>query len=295
MHRYFEYQEKETYSSKFIKILIKFLNKKKAFEEAIKHYQKNQTIKKDLFESPKPIFNKYDILEFNGRNTYIFNKEKEQDTIILYFHGGAFLRNFYIFHWLFIKKLYSYSPYPIYAADYPLIPKHNYKEILSFSKELYLNLSKKYKIILIGDSAGGNLCLSVLQKLPKENLPKKILLLSPWLDVSMVNPLIDEYEKYDYILNKNGLKLAGDLYSNNHPQLPEVSPIYFRYDTLPETHLFIGTHDILYPDCELFYKNNINFMIYFYKFPKMVHDWMILDLIPFKEAKKVHEIIKTLL
>jgi len=111
MHRYFEYQEKETYSSKFIKILIKLLNKKKAFEEAIKHYQKNQTIKKDLFESPKPIFNKYDILEFNGRNTYIFNKEKEQDTIILYFHGGAFLRNFYIFHWLFIKKtIFLFSP-----------------------------------------------------------------------------------------------------------------------------------------------------------------------------------------
>jgi len=48
MHRYFEYQEKETYSSKFIKILIKLLNKKKSIKRSHQTLPKKSNDKKRL-------------------------------------------------------------------------------------------------------------------------------------------------------------------------------------------------------------------------------------------------------
>lgn len=305
MHNLFEFIDNESYYSKFIKLLLKILNKKNSFNKTIEYYYKNNQIPKDIFESPTPspiFFNDKDYItmEFKKKKLYIFNQKNHRNkTIILYFHGGAFIRNFYLFHWSFIKSLMSYASYPIYAVDYPLIPFYNYEKILNFCKELYLWLIQKYKIILIGDSAGGNLCLSVIQKIESNLFPKKIILLSPWLDVSMTNPQIIEYEDYDFILNQEGLKKAGSIYSNFNPKLPEVSPIYYDYNFLPETHLFIGTHDILYPDCELFYKKYKKNNIYFYKYHKMVHDWMILNLFPFKgifkEADSVHNFLKELI
>ncbi|GIX40666.1 MAG: hypothetical protein KatS3mg129_0399 [Leptospiraceae bacterium] len=300
----YEYKEKESLYSKFIKLLLKILNKKDAFEKTIHYYYKTNQIQKDIFQFPQPpyfLFRKnYQKIQFKKRNIYIFNPDKDikQTKIILYFHGGAFLRNFYLFHWHFIRKILQYSPYSIYAVDYPLIPENNYKNILYFCFDLYLFLRKKHNIILMGDSAGGNLCLAILQKIQKHQNPDKMILLSPWLNLTMNHSLIPDIEKYDLILNRMGLKLAGEIYSNNSSDLPEVSPIYYNYTNLPETHIFTGTHDILYPDIEDFYKKNKN--IYLYVFPKMVHDWMILDLFDsslfsFKEAKKVDSILKNIL
>ncbi|MCS7205699.1 MAG: alpha/beta hydrolase [Leptospiraceae bacterium] len=292
---YYIHPNSPSYLSKLLELLLKIQRKKFAFEKAMNSYQKSKKISKEIYEFPKPpkfMFSKktYQVQSFQNRNVFVFNPQKEEkiSILILVLHGGAFLRSFYLFHWLMIKKLQKISSAIIYAPDYPTVPHYKYKEIIAFCKNFYDYLKTNEKdIIIIGDSAGGNLALVLLQKLSKDEMPKKVILFSPWVDLSMENPKIENIESKDFILTRNGLMMAGKLYSENNPKNPEVSPLYHPYDFLPEIHLFMGTHDILFPDAKEFFFKNPHPSFYFYEYPYMQHDWMILDLIPFDEAKDV--------
>ena len=93
----------------------------------------------------------------------------------------------------------------IYVPDYPLAPDSNWKDTYTFMDELYCKVQERYadkKIVFMGDSAGGGLALGFAQKLRDngKKLPNHIVLFSPWLDLSMGNHEIKEYEKKDVFL-----------------------------------------------------------------------------------------------
>ena len=69
----------------------------------------------------------------------------------------------------------------------------------------------------MGDSAGGGLSLALLEKISQEDIkmPKKTILISPWLDVRMDNPKIEQVKEQDKKLNKEALKIAGLAYAES--------------------------------------------------------------------------------
>lgn len=146
----------------------------------------------------------------------------------------------------------------IYYPIYPLAPNHTYKDAYLLILNLYKKLLKENKeIILMGDSAGGGLALGFTLYLQKLNvkLPNKMVLLSPWVDITLSNPSIEEFEKNDPMLSCYGLveyaKLwAGDLDLKDY----KLSPINGDLSNLPDTLIFTGTNEILYPDLILFDK-----------------------------------------
>ena len=73
----------------------------------------------------------------------------------------------------------------------------------------------KERLILMGDSAGGGMALGLLEKMGEigEKMPYKTILLSPWLDVTMTNPEVEEKEKVDPVLLKEALIVAGKKYA----------------------------------------------------------------------------------
>ncbi|MBP5651511.1 MAG: alpha/beta hydrolase, partial [Clostridia bacterium] len=85
-------------------------------------------------------------------------------------------------------------------------------------------------------------------------IPKKIIMLSPWLDITLTNESIPKYECADPMLTKKDLQdcggfWAGDTLTND----PKVSPIYS--DIIPNTsmYIFAGTREIFCPDCIDYY------------------------------------------
>ena len=66
------------------------------------------------------------------------------------------------------------------------------------------------EIILLGDSTGGTLITALIQRLieKKNQLPHKIILVSPVMDATMSNPQIDEIDAIDLMLSKNGVLSA---------------------------------------------------------------------------------------
>lgn len=89
-------------------------------------------------------------------------------------------------------KLFSNRRLLVFAIDYPLSPEHKYPTQINFAVSCYkwlVNDMGCSNIIFGGDSAGGNLTIAAYSELLKDPsiriMPRKLVLISPWLDVSM--------------------------------------------------------------------------------------------------------------
>ena len=242
--------------------------------------------------------------EQNARKVWTISPiDSKSDLIILYFHGGAYMGNILTEHWRLIEKLISKTSAAIVVPDYPLTPEASYKETYDFIEGLFTRLIAEYpdkRIVFMGDSAGGGLALGFTQQLRDENKkqPDQIILFSPWLDVTMCNPVSERLDKEDNLLSIAGLKSAGKKYAANLDLKDfRVSPVYGDLTGLCRISLFTGTRDILNADAQKFKhlmkEQNISFN--YFEYPGLFHDWVVITSL--KESidviNKVDELVKS--
>jgi len=217
----------------------------------------------------------------------------KSDLIILYFHGGAYMSNLSKEHWNLIEKLIRKTGATIIVPDFPLTPEASCKETFDFIDGVFTRLITDYtdkRIVFMGDSAGGGLALGFTQQLRDENKkqPDQIIIFSPWLDVTMSNPILERLDKEDNLLSIAGLKSAGQRYAANLDLKDfRVSPIYGDLTGICRISVFTGTRDILNADAQklkqLMKDQNINFN--YFEYPDMFHDWVIITSL--KESQDV--------
>lgn len=191
-----------------------------------------------------------------GRNVFIVTpKNREKSNIkILYFHGGSYVAEATKQHWDFIEKIVNDTGATVILPDYPLTPKYNYKDVFQMVVPLYKEIIERVdvnQLIMMGDSAGGGLSLALEERIGTENLPMpaKTILISPWLDVRLTNPQIEEVQKNDNQLNKETLRLAGIAYAGEDGiDSYLVNPIDGDLSKLKNVIILTGTCDILNPD-----------------------------------------------
>ena len=167
--------------------------------------------------------------------------------------------------------------------DYPLTPKYNYQDVYNMVEPLYKEMIKTIgseNVILMGDSAGGGLALGLYEKIAEQivELPIKTILISPWLDVRLQNENIQEVEKQDTILNKEALKVAGITYAGTDGMDSYlVNPIEGNISSLQNIKIFIGTDDILNPDCHVLKEKAevVNADVEIKEYEKAKHIWII--------------------
>ena len=228
---------------------------------------------------------KIDTYEFNGRKIFTVKNEKniENKKYILYFHGGSYVAEATQNHWTFLENIVKDTGYEVIMPDYPLTPKYNYKDVYNMVEPLYKEIVEKVgkdNLIIMGDSAGGGLALGLYEKLAEDNieLPIKTILISPWLDVRLENEGINAIEKNDNILNKEALKLAGIAYAGEDGINSNlVNPIDGNLSKIANVKIFIGTYDILYPDCKLIKEraDKVNGDVEIKEYDKAKHIWLI--------------------
>lgn len=195
---------------------------------------------------------------YMDRKVFIITpKEKEKtNKIILYFHGGAYMAEATKQHWEFIENIVEDTAATVIMPDYPLTPKHNYKDVFNMVVPLYKEIEEKIdsskEFIIMGDSAGGGLSLALLEEISQYKdykLPSKTILISPWLDVRLNNPKIEKVQKKDKKLNKEALKISGMAYAGEDGSDSYlVNPIDGELSNLKDIIIFTGTKDILNPD-----------------------------------------------
>lgn len=200
--------------------------------------------------------------EYKGRKVFIISPKEEtkKDQKILYFHGGSYVAEASKEHWKFVEKLVLDTKATVIMPDYPLTPKYHYQDVFAMVEPLYKEIIEKVgseNLIVMGDSAGGGLGLALLEKVSQEDIamPKKTILISPWLDVRLNNPKINEVQKEDKELNKENLKLAGIAYAGEDGiDSYLVNPIEGDLTKLKNITIFTGTKDILNPDVQVLKK-----------------------------------------
>ena len=232
-------------------------DKNKAYELM----EKRSLDEDETYEIPKLLYHtKVKSKELLGCQMIMFNESTTTERIILYLHGGAYVNEMANLHIVFCDKLAEKVNATVFAPIYPLAPNHTYEETSNIVENLY-NLILKFNkpVIIMGDSAGGGLSASFCEYLGEKDLmqPEHLILISPWVDVSMSGDY-EEYEEIDPMLGVDGLRemgeaWAGDLDSKDY----KVSPLFGDIKKLPRTTIFVGTHEIFYPDIIKFF-NKLN-------------------------------------
>ena len=180
------------------------------------------------------------------------------NNCLIYLHGGAYISQLNEFQVSTAIKLAQRTSSKIYIPLYPLAPKHTFEETYELLDKMYAEIIKEEysKIIVAGDSAGGGLALGFGEYLLTKEIrrPDYFILISPWVDISMENEDIKEYEEADPMLNKLALIVDGDAWRGNASNKDyRVSPLFGNMEGLSNVFITIGTREILYPDALLLY------------------------------------------
>lgn len=277
---------------------------KKIFSQDPIPYEKLR--KEDIHKPSKKMLKGNTSTQFKVLNTLVTtltpSKNKNDQFLLLYCPGGAFVCGPSVLNWDSLAKLVKNTGITAWMVDYPKAPEFKILETTQNVDAVYAKALESYpasNIILMGDSAGGNLILTLTQRLIQNglSLPKRLIAICPAFDGNLNNPEIDAIDPLDCMLSKKGVTSAktmcrGDLETTD----PMMSPIYGSFKGFPPVDLFMAEYDILYPDQKIGRKKmaaegvDLNVILG----EKMPHIWPLLPFM--KEGiQSLNEIEKIIL
>lgn len=193
-----------------------------------------------------------------GNVKAIFSEYKfsQNKNIIMYIHGGGFVSGSAAASKGYSSMLAKYSGCKVIAVDYALAPKYSFPHGFNDCFNAFCEITKLYpeaKIILVGESAGANLCLALGLKVKKKNKVTCILVHSPFVDFT---DSLDrnEHEIDDFTVKQGCLKPLRQIYvGKNEADNPFISPIFGDFAGFPPTFITCDYNETLYADAKALY------------------------------------------
>lgn len=291
--------DKESSRAKLLKLAMDTIGFRYRYEKMLRRGKFNDT----AAPLPSSFKKRFQIEEqkFHDHSTWTLSPLSEKNgQVILYLHGGGYVNNIVHFQWRFVGEIVDKTKATVVVVDYPLAPKFSHRETYQMVNAVYEHLLDKYSskdIIFMGDSAGGGLSLGYAQLLRNERkpLPGRLILLSPWLDMTGTNPAIPALEPFDYLLTLKALPVNVLYGKDTDLRDFRLSPLFGEMENLPPIAIFSGTHEMLHVDSAELHKKLIHHSIahQYYVYPKMFHVWMAVTFL--KESKKVIEQITVII
>ncbi|MEU6212684.1 alpha/beta hydrolase fold domain-containing protein [Streptomyces sp. NPDC051815] len=178
----------------------------------------------------------------------------EPSAQVLYVHGGGYVDELDRPHWELVRTLVVRARARVVVPAYTLAPRGTADRTVPIATDLLSGLIASGGdggTVLIGDSAGAGLALAAAQRLRDRDReqPSRIVLISPWLDVTVSHPDQAALEAADPVLARAGLREAGRLYAGTlAPDDPRVNPLHGGFAGLAPMTVFTGTRDVLTTD-----------------------------------------------
>jgi len=181
---------------------------------------------------------------------------------ILYFHGGGFCADMPATFRYWADRLATLNDASVLLVDYPLAPESPYPAALNECLDAYRwmiedqNLDPR-RIVIGGDSAGGNLAVATLLKIKEMELPMPAcaFVLSPSLDLTFKGHSMIDNKKTDAIGNIEIMRKLAQLYAprkNFNDGL--VSPIFGDCRDLSPIQLQVSATELLRDDSIEFFE-----------------------------------------
>ncbi len=225
----------------------------------------------------------------HGEWIYV-NRAHMKKYIILYCHGGGYSTGSCVYARTLTTKLVTTTSMDVLSFDYRLAPEHPYPAATEDAMQVWNHLMLlgygARDIILAGDSAGGNLVLSLMLRLKQENrlLPRGAVLMSPWTDLTSSGKSHVAKESIDPVLNAGYLQ---EMITNYAPGRdltnPLISPLFGNFEGFPPVYIQVGSNEILLDDSNMLYKKLLkaNVSVKLDLFKGM---WHVFQMSPFKTA-----------
>lgn len=200
--------------------------------------------------------------------TYVIEPKESDGSLpcLVYFHGGAFMLKASGSHHKLAKEYARRLHCKVVYVDYRLAPKHpfpvpvedcyaTYKWVLQNADILGIDPSK---MIIGGDSAGGNLATAVTLMARDRNLtfPTALLLIYPATDRRMITKSMQKFTDTP-VWNARLSKMMWDAYLPKEPKLhiEYASPIEATSFTgFPPTYIEVAQYDCLRDEGILLYE-----------------------------------------
>lgn len=164
-----------------------------------------------------------------------------RNPLIVFFHGGGWSVGDAQAYEPFLMRLCDATSVDILSVDFRRAPEFAYPHaqddcyqavLWAYAECSEIRVDPR-RIVLMGDSAGGNIAISVARRLKEQNLPAAfaLYLLYPFLDATNQHEAYASrlcYGNGEYLISRDGLELASEWYSGTRNALAkdDLSPIY---------------------------------------------------------------------
>jgi monoterpene epsilon-lactone hydrolase len=185
----------------------------------------------------------------------VISGASRRDRHILYLHGGGFISGSSSLYRHVTWRFAAAASAGLLSVDYRLAPEHPFPAALEDAVTAYRWLlaegADTRHIVVMGDSAGGNLAFAMLLKARDEGLPLPAAAvgLSPWLDLALTGPSLRLNADADPMVNAGDAPRLVEYYLRGaDPRDPYASPLYGDPAGLPPTLLQVGSDEVLRDD-----------------------------------------------
>lgn len=186
------------------------------------------------------------------RVTWFTPAARSSRAVMLYLHGGGFMYGSERSHGELCARLALRTGARVALIDYRLAPEHPFPAALDDALEVYTALIAEHtppsRLVVAGDSAGGNLALALLLALRERgvDLPASAVLISPWVDLSARDGSLRENSRYDWASPWMFERWARAYLGKASADEPLASPARAHLTGLPPLLVTVGTAEMLY-------------------------------------------------
>jgi len=176
-------------------------------------------------------------------------------SVILYLHGGAFVAESPALHDPLLAAICRAGGARGLMVDYRLAPEHPFPAAIDdcFAAWNYLLSSgiDPARIVIAGDSAGGNLAVVTAMRARDAGMPEAagLVLLSPVLDLGFSGDSVQRNDGLDELFRASSVRGLEPHYGTGlNPRDPRLSPLFGNVADLPPTLVVVGSAELLLDD-----------------------------------------------
>ena len=190
--------------------------------------------------------------EYEGIKYYCLNENSKSNIVMYYVHGGGFIEPLNKIQFRFIKKIVKKTDAKVYLPLYPLIPNHSYKDAYPLVVNLYLKLKKENankKMIMGGDSAGGNIALVICEEIAKDDQPDELILISPATTMYVEDTdkeLVNSFKRCILVGYDGAKAIALSWSAGDDVKSHYISPYFGNVSNFKNVTMILGDNDMAY-------------------------------------------------
>ena len=176
-------------------------------------------------------------------------------SVILYLHGGAFIAESRAIHDPLLAAIGRAGGARGLMVDYRLAPENPFPAAIEdcYAAWDYLLSSgiDPGRIVVVGDSAGGNLALVTAMRARDEGMPQAagLVLMSPVLDWTFSGASIQRNDGLDPMFRASSMNGVVQYYGAGvDPRDPRLSPLFGDLAGLPPALVMVGSSELLLDD-----------------------------------------------